>query len=183
MATQWSELAKKSQVDKLEQDIAEGNIVVAQATNASNAKNAEKINNVEIKNDENGVLRADNLIISKKYLLWEGEQSTSSTGGCYISFVGADLLNKNLEIHLHCGVVGYAQTYHILKFKRNTVYFSGDPYIKDGNIAFNYFDKFDINISSKDSSNFYWELFLMYKSHGRTAESRAVVTAIYEIRE
>ena len=43
-----------------------------------NAENSKKVNNLEIKQDENGVLRIGDIIIPQKKLLWSGKVSISS---------------------------------------------------------------------------------------------------------
>lgn len=63
--------------------------------NAVNSVNTTKINNIEIKKDENDILKADTEIISRKKLIFssdEGVTSYSLTGESY---------NKRFEIH--CG--------------------------------------------------------------------------------
>lgn len=52
-----------------------------------NAENSKKVNNLEIKQDENGVLRIGNVIIPQKKLLWTGKTN-----------IGSNQFNKKIDI-------------------------------------------------------------------------------------
>lgn len=47
--------------------------------NAENAENSKNINGLEIKKDENGVLRIGHIIIPQQYLLWSGNASINGS--------------------------------------------------------------------------------------------------------
>lgn len=72
----------KDTLDAFESGVAEGKVVVGNATNAANAKNAEyaenagAVNGIPITIDQDGVLKIGNAIIPQKKLLWSG----STTG-------------------------------------------------------------------------------------------------------
>lgn len=72
----------KDTLDAFESGVAEGKVVVGNATNAANAKNAEyaenagAVNGAPITIDQDGVLKIGDIVIPQKKLLWSG----STTG-------------------------------------------------------------------------------------------------------
>lgn len=60
--------------------------------------NSKKVNDLEIKKDENGVLRVGDTIIPQKKLLWSGEQSTGQNTYTDIALSGSITNNRPLEI-------------------------------------------------------------------------------------
>ena len=62
----------------------------ANANNAINAENSNKVNGLEIKEDQNGILLVNNEVVSRKIQLWEGSWggSTSKPSNLDISSLG-----------------------------------------------------------------------------------------------
>lgn len=81
---------------------------VLNAKNAEIAENAHKINNLELKQDENGILKIGDIIIPQKKLLWNGDvyynQLTTNLNAIY-SITLSEAVKKGdiLEIVWGCG--------------------------------------------------------------------------------
>lgn len=68
-------------VDDIEQAITELEEKIEDMTDGTTAvENAKNVNNLEIKRDENGVLKIGNTIIPQKKVLWTGEAYKSAVG-------------------------------------------------------------------------------------------------------
>ena len=83
------------------------------------ADNSYKVNDLEIKRDENGVLRIGDVIIPQKKLLFSGNASYHATFGMMISLVDISLIGKTIEIKMreHTGVedINYKEGTYYLK--------------------------------------------------------------------
>lgn len=71
-----------------------------QSGTVANATNATKVNNLEIKQDENGVLKIGDVIIPQKKLLWSGSENITSEGTIEVEGVSEnDLLEIKWNIN------------------------------------------------------------------------------------
>lgn len=86
-----------------------------------NSENSKKVNNLEIKQDENGVLRIGNVIIPQKKLLWSGKTSIESTELGSLIYVCSlpELKYKDTVLEIVVTDRDYSENYIVKFFTRS----------------------------------------------------------------
>lgn len=80
-------------IDALQNNLLEGTIIPA---------NAKSVNTLEIKRDENGVLKIGDTIIPQKKLIWSGEVEWDSTSATDITITLDEAIESNEKIEICC---------------------------------------------------------------------------------
>lgn len=121
--------------------------------------NSLKVNNLEIKQDNDGILKIDNIIIPQKKLLWSGDITLSFSGDELLDVSDVtgltDFKNKTFEVSLYyykvSGSIPIKTSAIVYKFKTSNNLISGDTEGFFFNLPYDYEEYTNAKIEVSDS--------------------------------